>query len=106
MTSWREVLPVHEACAKFPKITDDEFEALTTDLKLNGLRTPIVLFVAEHDGTGTGDAERRNAKALKGAVLLDGANRLDALEAGGVNLVTRGKFVVPDIDVGGADTVP
>jgi hypothetical protein len=65
--NWREVLPVHPAAELFPlmKETDPEgFRELVEDIKKNGLRQPIAIY---HDSE-------------LGTCLLDGRNRLDALE--------------------------
>jgi hypothetical protein len=66
--SWRDVLPVHPAADLFPMLPPDELQALGKDIKKNGLRVPIVLW-----------AEKLGADFY----LLDGRNRLDAMEATG-----------------------
>jgi hypothetical protein len=81
--SWRDVLPVHPAAELFPRLAADELRVLADDIKKNGLQSPIVLWGA---GSQTEKAD---------LVLLDGRNRLDALELLGVNLVSdkTGTFV-------------
>jgi hypothetical protein len=61
--SWRDVLPVHPAAELFPLLSDEERRELGEDIKANGLLTPVVPF-------------RNN--------LLDGRNRLDAMEVIGI----------------------
>jgi hypothetical protein len=72
MKSWRDVLKIHPAADLFPMMSPDELVALGEDIKKHGMRVPLVLWHG-HD-----DLELQ---------LLDGRNRLDALEAVGVNLV-------------------
>jgi hypothetical protein len=61
--SWRDVLPVHPAAELFPPMTRDELIALAGDIKQNGLQIPVAL--TEIEGK---------------PFVLDGRNRLDALE--------------------------
>ena len=63
--SWRNTLPIHPAAEMFPLLTPSELAALGADIKTNGLINPIVLWLASKDAQ---------------AQLLDGRNRLDAIE--------------------------
>jgi hypothetical protein len=76
-SSWRDVLPVHPAAAMFPLLSETDpvaLKALGEDIRKNGLTSPIVLY---------GDQPS----------LLDGRNRLDAMEAVGISLVCEsGRF--------------
>ena len=69
--------PVHPAAALLPMMSDAELEALAADIKANGLLEPIVVWVD-------------NSAAAKGSegpfttYLLDGRNRLAALERLGI----------------------
>src|SRR5262249_51135539 len=65
--SWRDVLPVHPAADLFPLMSEAELRELGEDIKKNGLQIPIVV--------------QRDGDAFK---LLDGRNRLDAMELVGV----------------------
>jgi hypothetical protein len=62
--SWREVLPIHPAAELFPCMSPDELRALGEDIIKNGLTSQIVLW-------SDGKSPTR---------LLDGRNRLDAIE--------------------------
>jgi hypothetical protein len=62
--SWRDVLSIHPAAELFPSMSEDELRALGEDIKKNGLTSKVVLW--------------RDGRA--GPVLLDGRNRLDAIE--------------------------
>jgi hypothetical protein len=62
--NWRDYLPVHPAAELFPMMSGNELRELADDIKKNGLREAIVLY----DGPETGTC------------VLDGRNRLDALE--------------------------
>ena len=67
--SWRDVLKVHPAAKLFPPMPAGELQALGEDILKNGLTSPIIYW---------GDDE---------AFLLDGRNRLDAMERVGMRLV-------------------
>jgi hypothetical protein len=64
--TWRNLLPIHPAADLFPLMLPDELRALGEDIVKNGLRSHIVLW-------------RPDPKSPT-AVLLDGRNRLDAIE--------------------------
>jgi hypothetical protein len=67
--SWRDLMPVHPAANIFPMMSDDELVALGEDIRKNGLEVPIAILF---------DNEK--------PVLLDGRNRLAAMERVGVCL--------------------
>jgi hypothetical protein len=73
--SWRDVLPVHPAADMFPMMSKAELLELGKDIKKNGLQSPIIIWAA--DGSG--------AKPK----VLDGRNRLDAMEAVGLKVVDQ-----------------
>jgi hypothetical protein len=62
---WRDRLPVHPAAELFPLMSDGELRELADDICRHGLREPVALF--HDDRTET-------------FCLLDGRNRLDALQ--------------------------
>ena len=62
--SWRDVWPVHPAAELFPEMSADELRVLADDIKRRGLSEHITLYK---------DPEH-------GLCVLDGRNRLDALE--------------------------
>jgi ParB-like chromosome segregation protein Spo0J len=61
--TWRDVLPIHPAAEMFPLMSESELRELGEDIKANGLLSSIVI----HKGK-----------------LLDGRNRLDAMELVGI----------------------
>jgi hypothetical protein len=65
--SWRDLLPVHRATELFPMMSEEELRALGEDIKKNGLLEAVALL----DGK-----------------LLDGRNRLEAMEAVGIKLTS------------------
>jgi hypothetical protein len=69
--TWREVLPVHPAADLFPRMSPDELLTLAEDIKERGLVSPIVIY--KEVGP---DGFRFS--------LLDGINRLDAMELVGI----------------------
>jgi ParB-like nuclease domain len=75
--SWRDVLPVHPAADLFPPLKSDELRELGEDIKKNGLREPIILW-AEDYAEDPADTEWQ---------VLDGRNRLDAMEMVGLPVV-------------------
>ena len=68
--AWRDVLPVHDAANLFPLISKDELGELAADIAKNGLLERIAVHF---------DREGK-------CQLLDGRNRLDALQSLGRNL--------------------
>lgn len=77
-SSWRDVLPVHPAADAFPMMSAGELKALAEDIKKNGMTTPITV-LAKYIGP-----------YCWYYALLDGRNRLAALELIGINPV-RGR---------------
>src|SRR5262245_24657232 len=73
--SWRDVLPIHPAAEPFPLMTLDELQVLGEDIVKLGLANSIVLW-------------RADPKAP--LYLLDGRNRLDAIELATGSLVEVG----------------
>jgi ParB-like chromosome segregation protein Spo0J len=69
--SWRDYIKIHPEADKFPKFEPDELRSLGEDIQKNGLKAPLTLYRKD-------DGEEE---------LLDGRNRLDALEAIGVPVV-------------------
>jgi hypothetical protein len=67
--SWRDVLPIHPAANLFPLMSPDELRALGEDIKKNGLKIPVTVWKEQKDFEPQ---------------LLDGRNRLDAMEAVGL----------------------
>jgi hypothetical protein len=85
--SWRDVLPIHPAAELFPMMSPDELRALGEDIKKHGLRDPVAVY-------------REGARRF----LLDGRNRLAAMEAVGIDpqfaltqdrISIRGDFPAP-----------
>jgi len=80
--SWRDVLLVHQAADLFKLMTDDELMALGKDIEENGLKVPVVFI--EVDDSPLKMTTRVARKTVETSIaLLDGRNRLDALEARG-----------------------
>src|SRR4030095_4903465 len=75
MKSWRDVYKVHPAADLFPMLPEDELRKLGEDIKANGLRSPIVLWAPS------------NNEDDKEFFVLDGRNRLDAMELVGLNII-------------------
>jgi hypothetical protein len=74
--SWRDHLAVHPAADLFPKLNDGDLVALGEDIKRNGLSSPVAIQI------------KKNGEA----VLLDGRNRLDAMERIGLRVrLEKGK---------------
>jgi hypothetical protein len=74
MTSWRDIIKIHPACKLFPLMSPEELRELGEDIRANELTSPIVLW---RDSEGN-------------VLLLDGRNRLDAMEMVGLT-ITLGK---------------
>jgi hypothetical protein len=74
--SWRDVLPVHAAALKMPPYREAELRELGEDIKKHRLHNPITIYSAPPY------AEPRFS-------LLDGINRLDAMELVGISFTLR-----------------
>ena len=86
--SWRDVLPIHPAAELFGLLGDDELHQLGADTRKHGLREPVVLqrqYRRRADGSIANEHDYELA-------LLDGRNRLDAMEEAGFTLVCDGKL--------------
>src|SRR5688572_24079499 len=70
--SWRDRIEIHPAAELFPMLSEAELDELAADIAANGLRQGVVLWTPDPRSKG-----RRNHKQL---FLLDGRNRLEALE--------------------------
>jgi hypothetical protein len=86
-TRWRDVLKIHPAADLFPLLDPEELRALGDDIRKHGLREPVVVMrqYRRRQG-GTMDVREYDL------VLIDGRNRLDAMEAVGFTLVRDGKL--------------
>jgi hypothetical protein len=71
--SWRDVLKIHPAADLFPLLPAPELKALGEDIRKHGLRIPTIWW---------------RDPGSRQLYLLDGRNRLDALEAVGRNIIT------------------
>jgi ParB-like nuclease domain len=69
---WRDKYTVHPAADVWPMMPEAELQELAADIKANGLRVPIVYYFTSS-----------NEK-----MLIDGRNRLEAMERAGVELQT------------------
>jgi hypothetical protein len=69
--SWRDTMRVHEACERFPPMSADELRELGEDIKKNGVRYPVAVWTDPNSGE---------------ELLLDGRNRLDAMELVGLDV--------------------
>jgi hypothetical protein len=73
-SKWRSTYKVHPAADAFPMLSDDELQKLGEDISANGLNVPLAFCWVE---SGTPAAHR---------VLIDGRNRLEAMERVGIRL--------------------
>jgi hypothetical protein len=79
--SWRDVITVHPAADLFPMLDGGDLEDLAKDIAANGLRQPV-MFIRDDDGN---------------LVLLDGRNRIEALQLLGAIKVRNGKLVSANV---------
>jgi hypothetical protein len=71
---WRDLIKIHEATDLFPMMSGEELQALAKDIAENGLRHGVVLWTPQSIETASG------RKVPSDLYLLDGRNRLEALE--------------------------
>jgi hypothetical protein len=84
---WRDVLPIHPAADLFPLMAPAELHQLGTDIRAHGLCEPVV-FIQQYK-------RRRDGTPIYNKydlALLDGRNRLDAMEAAGIRLIFDGEL--------------
>jgi hypothetical protein len=81
--SWRDVYKVHPAADLFPMLPDDELRKLAEDIKKNGLKEKIVLW-----SPGLPKLDEKTKRHTNEVYLLDGRNRLAAMELCGLDAVT------------------
>jgi hypothetical protein len=74
--NWRDHLPIHPAAELFPRMSEPELDALAQDIIKKGLRHRVALWAPGKPGDG------------KNMSVLDGINRLDALERNGIKFIT------------------
>jgi len=83
--TWRDGLPVHPAADLLPLMSETDpagFKALAEDIKEHGITVPIVLWT-EAPGSRCS--------------LLDGRNRLDAMELAGIKITANKRGVPNDV---------
>jgi hypothetical protein len=83
MSKWREQYNVHPAADVFPMMSDEELAALGEDIEENGLRDPIKLL---RTGKEKRAPEYGENAFTQPTVILDGRNRLEAMERAGWDL--------------------
>jgi hypothetical protein len=100
--SWRDLYPVHPAADLFPMMSDDELDELGKDIKANGIRAPIALWC-----DGEMPFDRKPTSEIRGTVyVLDGRNRLDAMEKVGLKTFCNRVGAMHSEGRGGARTEP
>jgi hypothetical protein len=76
--SWRDVIKVHPAANLFPPMSPDELKVLGEDIKKNGLTNLVSMIEGPDDEP----------------ILLDGCNRLNAMELVGLDIVLENVAVL------------
>jgi len=78
--SWRHFIPVHPAAQRMDRLKASELRALGEDIKARGLLLPVLLLQPAGNGK---------------IILLDGQNRLDAMESVGIPTIDAdGRLIV------------
>ena len=77
---WRRFVKVHPAAELFPLLPPAELQELGASIKRDGMISPIVFWFPGADPGGDADRSHEGSKGF----LLDGRNRLDAMEAAGL----------------------
>ena len=73
---WRNIISIHPAALKYPRMPAQEFANFSDDIKVNSIKVAIVFYI-DRDGHKS---------------LLDGVHRLDGAERTGVLVVDNGKL--------------
>jgi hypothetical protein len=87
-TGWRNVFKVHPACALFPAMSPDQLRALGEDIKANKLRETIKYVRYDRRTEQYDDVRQRGFDDDVDLILIDGRNRLDAMEMVGERVPT------------------
>jgi hypothetical protein len=91
---WRDVVTIHPAADIFPPLGADELRELADDIKANGLHEKVKIIERPRqrpDGSW-------NPYDPREQILIDGRNRLDAMELAGLPIFLRGSTELdPDI---------
>jgi hypothetical protein len=80
MKKWREIVTIHPAANMFPPIGDAELRELADDIKANGLHERVKVIVSDNK-----------------QVVIDGRNRLDAMELAGMPIFSGSAELNPEI---------
>lgn len=72
--TWRDKIKVHPAADLFPMMSGEELESLADDIKRNGLRERVIMWRPSNRDEDRGEC-----------CLLDGRNRLTAMEMAGID---------------------
>jgi hypothetical protein len=84
-SSWRDVITVHPAADLLPLLGKDELRELADDIKANGLHEPVKI-IERGRRQPNGSYDPRDMEQI----LIDGRNRLDAMELAGLPIFSRG----------------
>ena len=95
---WRDTLKIHPACGLLPPMEPDELKKTGGDIEKNGLRHPIVLLCKGQCPSHRGRLDPRRVK-WEDVELLDGRNRLDAIESVGLKVEFRDHGIGIFLDV-------
>ncbi|CAN7550576.1 MT-A70 family methyltransferase [Pararhizobium sp. LjRoot238] len=76
--SWRDVVKIHPAADLFPMLDPEQLDQLAADIQKNGLLQPVTIYAP-------------SVPSCEPPVLVDGRNRLDALERLGKIRIRDGK---------------
>ena len=83
--TWRDEYNVHPAADVFPMQSNEELDGLAADIKANGLKEPIILWVHPKDwkmSTRVRDGHIQECDSY----LLDGRNRMEAMQRAGIEV--------------------
>jgi hypothetical protein len=83
--SWRDILPIHPAADLFPLLGDDELRELADDIKANDLHEKVKIIERPRRRPDAGTSNLEDFEQ----VVLDGRNRLDAMELAGLPIFSR-----------------
>jgi ParB-like chromosome segregation protein Spo0J len=92
--TWRDTIEIHPAANMFPLMTPAELQELADDIKENGQHEKVKV-LSVYPGKGEGcDGQKLWRSAIKQGtarhILVDGRNRLDAMELAGVPIFGDG----------------
>ncbi len=84
--TWRDLYRIHPAAELFPMMTDEELDDLAADIRKNGLAAPVMFWTDNREYAACHEPQTETKDDDCPVYLLDGRNRMEAIERAGFTL--------------------